>query len=126
LPALVGGDCIVPEDADVANALGAVVGQVRVSAEAQISQPVEGLFRVMGPDGIEDFTTEDQALAAAEDRLRAIVARRAVDAGTDEADIQVSTDLKTAEIEGRRAFIEAHMVATASGRPRIAHPEAVS
>jgi N-methylhydantoinase A/oxoprolinase/acetone carboxylase beta subunit len=126
LPKLVGGDCIVPEDADVANALGAVVGQVRVSAEAQISQPVEGLFRVMGPDGIEDFTAEEQALAAAEDRLRAIVARRAVNAGTDQADIQVTTDLKTAEIEGRRAFIEAHMVATASGRPRIAHPEAVS
>ena len=34
LPPLVGNRCLVPEDADVANALGAVVGQVRVSAEA--------------------------------------------------------------------------------------------
>ena len=38
--------CIVPEDTDVANALGAVVGQVSVSAEARVSQPKEGLFRL--------------------------------------------------------------------------------
>ncbi|RVC79464.1 hydantoinase/oxoprolinase family protein, partial [Mesorhizobium sp. M4A.F.Ca.ET.022.05.2.1] len=46
LPRLVGNGCVVPDDTDVANALGAVVGQVRVSAEARISQPKEGLFRL--------------------------------------------------------------------------------
>src|SRR5690606_11336012 len=35
LPHFVGAECVVPGDADVANALGAVVGQVRVSAEAR-------------------------------------------------------------------------------------------
>ena len=39
---MLGTECIVPVDTDVANALGAVVGQVRVSVEAHISQPVEG------------------------------------------------------------------------------------
>src|SRR5690606_6647810 len=32
LPPLVGNACVIPADADVANALGAVVGQVHVSA----------------------------------------------------------------------------------------------
>src|SRR5690606_35754116 len=38
---IVGSECVVPADTDVANALGAVVGQVRVSTQAQVSQPQE-------------------------------------------------------------------------------------
>lgn len=45
LPPLIGNDCHIAEHADVANALGAVVGQVRMSAEARVSQPEIGLFR---------------------------------------------------------------------------------
>ena len=56
LPQLVGNECVVPEDTDVANALGAVVGQVRVSAEAGVSQPKEGLFRVSSGDTVRDFS----------------------------------------------------------------------
>ncbi|MGQ2932185.1 MAG: hydantoinase/oxoprolinase family protein, partial [Sphingopyxis sp.] len=70
LDVLVGNGCIVPEDTDVANALGAVVGQVRVSVEAQVSQPREGLFRVSSPQGIRDFGDEDAALAEAERAAR--------------------------------------------------------
>ena len=55
LPPLVGNECIVPEDTDVANALGAVVGQVRVSAEASVTQPVEGVFRVTSGERVRDF-----------------------------------------------------------------------
>ena len=56
LPPLVGNDCVVPADADVANALGAVVGQVRVSAEAMVSQPAEGIFRLsVGDDASARF-----------------------------------------------------------------------
>jgi len=44
LPRLIGNDCSIAEHADVANALGAVVGQVRMSAEARVSQPEIGLF----------------------------------------------------------------------------------
>ncbi|MDG4878443.1 hydantoinase/oxoprolinase family protein [Mesorhizobium sp. WSM4935] len=120
LPPLVGNGCIVPEDTDVANALGAVVGQVRVSAEARVSQPKEGLFRLASGQTVRDFTEEDKAIAAAEADVRAIAAERAKDAGTDSAEIDIATEFKVSTIEGQRMFIEAHVVAVASGRPRIA------
>src|SRR4029079_1800494 len=77
LPELVGNRCIVPEHTDVANALGAVVGQVRVSAEATVSQPKEGLLRLASGGTIRDFTDEAAALDAGERELRAAVAERA-------------------------------------------------
>ncbi|TPJ69665.1 hydantoinase/oxoprolinase family protein [Mesorhizobium sp. B2-6-2] len=120
LPPLVGNGCIVPEDTDVANALGAVVGQVRVSAEARVSQPKEGLFRLASGQTVRDFTEEDKAIEAAQADVRALAADRAKDAGTDSAEIHVSTEFKVSTIEGQRMFIEAHVVAVASGRPRIA------
>ena len=87
LPPLVGNECVVPEDTDVANALGAVVGQVRVSAEARVSQPKEGLFRLSSGETVRDFIDEAAAIAAAEADVRAIAAERATDAGTDNAEI---------------------------------------
>jgi N-methylhydantoinase A/oxoprolinase/acetone carboxylase beta subunit len=120
LPELVGNRCIVPEHTDVANALGAVVGQVRVTAEALVSQPKEGLFRLTSGRTVKDFTDEDAALAAAEAGVRAAVAERAEAAGADTADVEIERDIKTATVEGQRSFIEARIVATAAGRPRIA------
>lgn len=120
LAALVGNRCIVPRDTDVANALGAVVGQVRVSAEALVTQPGEGLFRLSAGALMRDFPTEEEALHLAETQVREIAASRALAAGTDAADVSVSIDFRTSTVEGRRMFIEARVVAVATGRPRIA------
>ncbi|MER8805069.1 hydantoinase/oxoprolinase family protein [Mesorhizobium sp. M0998] len=120
LTELVGNRCVVPQDTDVANALGAVVGQVRVSAEARVSQPKEGLFRVASGESVRDFNDEAAAIAAAEKDVRAIAAGRAKDAGTDSAEIEIASEYRVSTVEGQRMFIEAHVVAVASGRPRIA------
>jgi len=120
LSGLVGNDCVVPHDTDVANALGAVVGQVRVSVEAQVSQPQPGLYRVSSGEGIADFASEEEALAAAEQAARQAVALKAAQAGADTVEIAVSRDIRAAVVEGDRAFVEAFVVATASGRPRQA------
>ena len=120
LPGLVGNRCIVPEDTDVANALGAVVGQVRVSAEALVSQPKEGLFRLSAGGMMRDFTDENAAVSNAEEKVRELAAERAKIAGTDMAEVAVSHDIRTSTVEGQRMFIEARIVAVATGRPRIA------
>jgi hypothetical protein len=104
----------------VANALGAVVGQVRVAVEVSVSQPKEGLYRVAALDGIEDFTSEGQALDRAEAIVREAAANAAEKAGTDLAHVDVDRDIRAATIEGQRRFIEAIITAVASGRPRIA------
>ncbi len=120
LPKLLGADCITPDDADVANALGAVVGHVRVTAAARVSQPVEGLFRLNSDDGIRDFHNEAAALSAADSVVRRLVAERAVIAGASDPEIIVEQDIRTSMIEDQRLFIEADVVAVASGRPAIA------
>ena len=120
LSRLLGAECIVPEDTDVANALGAVVGQVRVSVEAQVSQPAEGLFRVSTGAGVRDYLSEDAALAAAEAEMRALAAENGREAGASEAELEVRRELQLACVEGQRIFVGARVTATATGRPRIA------
>ncbi|TWG92413.1 N-methylhydantoinase A/oxoprolinase/acetone carboxylase beta subunit [Mesorhizobium sp. J18] len=117
---LVGSECIVPADTDVANALGAVVGQVRVSAEARVSQPNEGLFRVSAGTTIRDFPDEEAAMAFAQETIRRIARERAEAAGAEEARTVLENDIRAATVEGQRKFIEAIVTAVASGRPRIA------
>lgn len=120
LEPLVGNRCVVPEDTDVANALGAVVGQVRVSATARVSQPKQGLFRVASGDVLRDFAEEAPAMAFSDQAVREAAARRATDAGAEAAEIDVAVDIRATTVEGQRMFIEADVVATAAGRPRIA------
>ncbi|RVG78018.1 hydantoinase/oxoprolinase N-terminal domain-containing protein [Sinorhizobium meliloti] len=120
IPHYLGNRCEIPNDADVANAVGAVVGQVRVAAEAQVSQPVNGVFRVTASTGVQDFPEEGQAIAVAESTVRALAASRAKSAGTDSFEISIKRDLRTAIVEGERTFIDAAVIAHAVGRPRIA------
>jgi len=120
LPPLVGNSCVVPTDTDVANALGAVVGQVRVTAQALVSQPKEGLFRMAAGGAPRDFLSEEEAMAAAEEKISALAAARAAEAGAADATVEIGRDIRSATVEGLRTFIEATLTATAAGRPRIA------
>jgi N-methylhydantoinase A/oxoprolinase/acetone carboxylase beta subunit len=120
LPDLLNQRCVVPEDTDVANALGAVVGQVRVSVEIRVSQPVEGLFRVAAGEQQIDFPREDLAMDRADVLAKEAVVQKAGDAGAQEPQITVDHDIRAATVEGQRSFIEAIVTATAAGRPRVA------
>jgi N-methylhydantoinase A/oxoprolinase/acetone carboxylase beta subunit len=120
LPRLLGNECVIAEHADVANALGAVVGQVRMSSEARISQPEPGLFRLNAGERLDDFETEEEAMLAAEAHIRAAAEALAERAGTDQARIEITRDIRVATIQDERTFVEAFVVATATGRPRVA------
>ncbi|MCV0395806.1 MAG: hydantoinase/oxoprolinase family protein [Rhizobiaceae bacterium] len=120
LSGLVGTECVLPSDADVANALGAVVGQVRISAEARVSQPTEGRFRLSCGTVQRDFCSEEEALVEADAAARDEALRLAGIAGALDARVAAVREIAEATVEGSRSFIEARIVATASGRPRIA------
>ncbi len=86
-----------------------------VSAEALVSQPKEGLFRLSAGDILRDFLTdENAAVSTAEEKVRELAAERAKVAGTDMAEVAVSRDIRTSTIEGQRMFIEARIVAVAT------------
>jgi hypothetical protein len=97
-----------------------VVGQVRVTAEARVSQPKEGLFRMNAGALLRDFASEESAIAAAEIEISRLAAASAVAAGAADAEVSIEREIKAATVEGSRSFIEALLVATASGRPRVA------
>ncbi|MBX3530601.1 MAG: hydantoinase/oxoprolinase family protein [Rhizobiaceae bacterium] len=117
---LTGSQVIVPEDADVANALGAVVGQVRVSMEALVARPSQSTFRVSAGNYLADFREEAPALEAARAEAVRLVRERAAEAGADDPQVEIAEEISAATVEGQRSFVEARVVATAFGRPRIA------
>jgi N-methylhydantoinase A/oxoprolinase/acetone carboxylase beta subunit len=112
---------ILPEHAGVANAIGAVVGQVSQRATGIVSSPGEGRFVAHFVDGLTAFKDRFAALAAMEAALIAEATARARKAGAEDVRISVSRDVREATVEGRAMFIEATLTATASGRPRVAH-----
>jgi N-methylhydantoinase A/oxoprolinase/acetone carboxylase beta subunit len=112
---------ILPEHAGVANAIGAVVGQVSQRVQAIVTSPAEGRFTAHLPDGLQQFSDRNTALAALEAALIAEATARARAAGAEDLRVTTSRDVREADIEGRTMFIEATITATASGRPRVAH-----
>ena len=112
---------ILPEHAGVANAIGAVAGQVSQRATGTVSSPAEGRFVAHLAEGLQSFASSEAALAALETALIAEASQRARQAGAVDLRVTVDRDVKEVEIEGRQMFIEAKVTATASGRPRVAH-----
>jgi N-methylhydantoinase A/oxoprolinase/acetone carboxylase beta subunit len=119
--ARLGTRMILPEHAGVANAIGAVVGQVSQRATGLVSSPGEGRFVAHLASGQQTFSDPEAALAALEGALAAEATERARRAGAEEVQLTVRREVKGAEIEGRQMFLEAAVSVTASGRPRVAH-----
>ena len=112
---------VLPEHAGVANAIGAVVGQVSQRVTGLVSSPAEGRFVAHLAEGLKAFGDREAALAAMEAALVAEAVERAKAAGAEEVQVRVTRDVREAEVEGRSMFIEATVSVTASGRPRVAH-----
>lgn len=118
--ALLDTESVIPEHAGVANAIGAVVGQVRITRSAAITSPAEGQFRAHLPEGVRDFPTFAEARAAAEVALSALARAAAAEAGAREVHLALDIEVRDAEVEGKRLLVEATVTATATGRPRLA------
>ncbi|WP_386172464.1 hydantoinase/oxoprolinase N-terminal domain-containing protein [Sulfitobacter sp. R86518] len=115
-----GTQMILPEHAAVANAIGAVVGRVTMRESGTVTSPAEGRFRVYLADGPQDFTDQTQALSTLEATLRDKAEAAARAAGVVDVQIDVQRDIRHAEVESRKVFIEALLTVEATGRPRVA------
>ncbi|HUH50364.1 MAG TPA: hydantoinase/oxoprolinase family protein [Mycoplana sp.] len=116
---MLGSGSAIPPDADVANAIGAVVGQVRASVTVFVTTPEEGVFIVGGAGESVRLTDEEAAFSLARERAIGTALHTARVNGADEPAVTVSEAIDAPEIEGRRKLVEARFTATASGRPRI-------
>lgn len=116
---LLGCPTILPDDGGVANAVGAVVGQVAIHAEGTVTSAGEGAVRVHLPTGPAQFSNKDQALDALRATLTEQATAQARLSGVEEVHITEVLDLREAQIEAQTMFIEATLRVTARGRPRI-------
>ena len=115
-----GCDMILPEHAGVANAIGAVVGQVSVRRSGVVTSPAEGKYRVHLASGPEDHPSPEAAMAALEAALGAAARREAEAAGVRDVHLSHVRKVKQADAEAHRVFLEAEIMVEAGGRPRIA------
>ncbi len=111
---------IVPDHADVANAVGAVVGRVRLTRDVVVTQPADGRFQIHLAEQPESHPSQETARERALELLRHVVMEQAQAVGAEEIEITCDWEEKTAEIEGQRKFIEGRAIVTATGRPRLA------
>ena len=115
---MLASDSFIPDDADVANAIGAVVGHVRTSVTVFVTMPQEDVFAVNGAGISERFHLEEEAMERARDIARQSALEEAIAGGAEEPMITLREMFKAPEIEGIRTLVEARVTATADGRPR--------
>lgn len=114
----------IPENAHVANAVGAVAGGVLQRVRILIKPISGGLFyRVHMSEEVRDFNRYDKALDYARSRAHRIAGEHARRAGACEVEIHIAThEHKIAgNTEGAVSdvLIETEVVATAMGRPQM-------
>ena len=114
---------VIPEHADVANAIGAVVGQVRVSAEIDLTLSESGHFLLGGaalqPGVANGFADEATAIATGETLLREHLLGLAREAGAADPVVTVDMQINAVDVDGRRQFVSGCLTGHASGRPAL-------
>ncbi|MEP5804891.1 MAG: hydantoinase/oxoprolinase family protein [Roseobacter sp.] len=115
-----GAKMILPANAGVANAIGAVVGRVTMRRSGTVTSPAEGRYRVYLDAGPTDFGDQKTALDTLEEKLRSEVEADAISAGADDIQFDVSCDVTVAGVEAREVFVEAVVTVEAAGRPGVA------
>ena len=113
-----GATLIVPSHADVAGAVGAAAGSVRQRVSLLVTQPTDGLFRVHHPDGVQDFSCQEEALSHADEGARNLARKRAEAAGARDPLIDVETLISDVKVgPDQILFMEATVTAEAIGAP---------
>ena len=113
-------EMILPSHGGVANAIGAVVGRITMRASGSITSPSEGHYRVHLSDGVLDFINEQEAILKLERTLCQSAQSAAQSAGVEDIELDVSRDIRKANVESREIFVEAEVHVVATGRPRVA------
>ncbi len=115
---LLGAHSAVPMHAEVANAVGAAIGRVRITRQITVSQPSKGQFRIHHPEAGSDLGNLEPTLDLATELLTNDVRQLADEAGATDLTIETDVDRKVADIGGRELFVEATITVTGSGHPR--------
>lgn len=118
--ALLGAESRIPAHADVANAVGAVVGRVRLTRECVVSSPSHGQFVVHAGEAPSIFVDLLAARAYALEHLTAALQHDMVVAGAPLFETREQWVEQTVPVDGMELFVEGRLTLIASGRPELA------
>jgi N-methylhydantoinase A/oxoprolinase/acetone carboxylase beta subunit len=112
---------IIPEHADVANAIGAIVSSVCVRKHVKVAPNEQGGYSLHGlPDAPAFANFEDAHRFAVAELVRA-VRQAARLAGTRETSVEVVVDDRVADVaDGSQVFVGRSLEARLTGRPDVA------
>ncbi|WP_166416838.1 hydantoinase/oxoprolinase N-terminal domain-containing protein [Cochlodiniinecator piscidefendens] len=111
---------VLPEHAEIANALGAVVGQISIRETGVVTSPSKGAYRVHFPNENKDFPSESEALEALKSYLTETAVAAAKSAGAEDLRTSVEEEINRTGEDNADDFLDAEITVIASGRPRIA------
>jgi N-methylhydantoinase A/oxoprolinase/acetone carboxylase beta subunit len=115
-----GAEVVLPEDADVANAIGAITSDVVVKRQVRIIANQEGGFLIEGLAGARHFGKFDDADAFARDELARMVRDLARAAGTSSRVVELEIEDKiSTTADGMQIFMGRIIRAKLTGRPDI-------
>ena len=117
-------DLVIPDHAEVANAIGAVAGSVVQQLEV-IIRPVDGdqRFRLHLPDGVRDFPTLEEGVAYARQTVPPQLEALARQAGADQVEVQTGRVDQSVPVQagwGQEIYLGTRLTFTAVGRPGLA------
>ncbi len=113
-------ELVIPSHAEVANAVGAVMGSVVQQIRVTIQPLDDDAFRLHLPDGAHDFSTLTECVRYAEETMSAKAEAMARQAGAHHVEVRVEREDKVAPVRGDRIYLGSEMTFTAVGRPSLA------
>ncbi len=119
-----GAEAIIPPDADVANAIGAITSRVHVGQRVRIVPTDDGRYAVSGAPDAPAFPDFEDAQEFALAELQRALRGRARRAGTRETRVEVRIDDRIAHTaSGADLFLGRILDASLTGRPDLARME---
>jgi N-methylhydantoinase A/oxoprolinase/acetone carboxylase beta subunit len=109
---------IIPQHADVANAIGAVASEVVAHEEAVIRPGEVAKYVFHWREGRWEFNNLEKAIDSAREVLAGLATKRAVEAGAADPRVNVDVQERRAYLAGGELeLVEVRLEATARGRP---------
>ncbi|NIN94678.1 MAG: hypothetical protein GTN93_06545 [Anaerolineae bacterium] len=111
----------IPQHAEIANALGAVVGGVMQTVRALIKPLEDEAFRVHLPTGIQDFTYLEEAAAYATEQASLLAETQARRAGAVDVQVRTQREDHVIHLQSEDVYFDTDVTAIAIGRPKLAN-----
>ena len=111
---------VIPENADVANAVGAITSRIIIRRKIEIISPQPDCYQVVGLAGVRNFNDLDEATTYAETSLIERVRKLAHTAGTSASEVDIWREDRTPEIaDGSNIFLGRTIFGQIIGQPDL-------